>query len=191
MAFSESIKKEAKKRSHYKCCICGEPFLEVHHIKPQKDGGPDTLENAAPLCHGCHARYGGNPDFRKQIKEMRDFQWDTNRKKTEDPDIKRLSDQLDLISRSQRDMSDKFGEFKEAFINYHRSAAERLQSIHTYTELSAATGITLWKPELTKCPNCGEPLHETGPRPSEFGLVMFYRCDKCSKSYPGQEEWEG
>ena len=29
--------------------------MEVHHIKAKADGGPDTFENAIPLCFDCHA----------------------------------------------------------------------------------------------------------------------------------------
>jgi hypothetical protein len=30
------------------------PFLEVHHLKPLADGGPDTTDNAAACCPNCH-----------------------------------------------------------------------------------------------------------------------------------------
>ena len=46
--------------------------VEIHHIVPQKDGGPDDDDNAAPLCPGCHETHGGNPDRRKVIREARD-----------------------------------------------------------------------------------------------------------------------
>ncbi len=62
MAFSEPVKLEAKRRSHYTCVWCQgtEHFIEVHHITPQELGGPDTLENAAPLCPNCHTLLGNN-----------------------------------------------------------------------------------------------------------------------------------
>lgn len=31
-----------------------EPFLEVHHVIPLAEGGPDTVENARALCPNCH-----------------------------------------------------------------------------------------------------------------------------------------
>lgn len=34
----------------------GEPFLEVHHVRPLGEGGPDTTENAAACCPNCHRR---------------------------------------------------------------------------------------------------------------------------------------
>ena len=76
MAFSERVKRLARKKSHFRCCICHKEFVEVHHIVPQSEGGKDTLENAAPLCAGCHDLYGGNPEKRKRIREMRDRWWE-------------------------------------------------------------------------------------------------------------------
>ncbi len=75
MVFSEKIKLDAKEKAHFRCCICYKKFVEVHHITPQADGGSDLLENAAPLCASCHDLYGGNPEKRKQIKQMRDHLW--------------------------------------------------------------------------------------------------------------------
>lgn len=49
--------------------------MEVHHIHPEAQGGPNTLDNAAPLCGSCHGQYGGNPVLRKQMREMRDHWW--------------------------------------------------------------------------------------------------------------------
>src|SRR3990172_6098389 len=76
LTFSDSVKLEAKERSQFCCVVCHQPWVEVHHIIPQTHGGPDTLENAAPLCASCHQRYGGNPDLRKQLREMRDWGWE-------------------------------------------------------------------------------------------------------------------
>src|SRR3989338_8570386 len=75
MSFSEKIKLEAKRKSHFRCCVCRNAFVEVHHIVPESQGGSDELSNAAPLCASCHDLYGGNPDKRKQIKDMRDQWW--------------------------------------------------------------------------------------------------------------------
>ena len=75
MVFSEQTKLEAKRRSHFRCCICRMPFIEVHHIIPKSKRGGDNIKNAAPLCASCHDLYGGNPDKRKQIREMRDQWW--------------------------------------------------------------------------------------------------------------------
>lgn len=34
--------------------VNGDPFLEVHHVRPLGEGGPDTTENAAACCPNCH-----------------------------------------------------------------------------------------------------------------------------------------
>ena len=72
MAFSERTKKIVKQKACFRCAICHNPFVEIHHIIPREEGGHDTEDNAAPLCAACHDLYGGNPDKRKQIREMRD-----------------------------------------------------------------------------------------------------------------------
>ena len=34
----------------------GEPYLEVHHIKPLSEGGSDTKNNVMAICPNCHKR---------------------------------------------------------------------------------------------------------------------------------------
>jgi hypothetical protein len=72
MPFSESQKLRIKQRALFQCCMDQRTPVEIHHIVPQKDGGPDDDDNAAPLCPGCHETHGGNPDRRKVIREARD-----------------------------------------------------------------------------------------------------------------------
>lgn len=73
MAFSEQLKLEVKKKSHFRCCLCEKKLpLEIHHIIPQAEGGPDEIDNAAPLCNNCHDAWGDNPIKRKWIRETRD-----------------------------------------------------------------------------------------------------------------------
>lgn len=76
MSFTEKTKLEAKRKSHFRCCVCRHSFVEVHHIIPTSRGGSDDLDNAATLCASCHDLFGGNPDKRKQIREMRDQWWE-------------------------------------------------------------------------------------------------------------------
>ena len=42
----------------------GEPFLEVHHVRPLAEGGPDMVENAVACCPNCHRHlhYAGDRD---------------------------------------------------------------------------------------------------------------------------------
>jgi hypothetical protein len=73
MSFSEQLKLAVKKRAHFICCLCHALYVEIHHIIPESEGGPDTEDNAAPLCPSCHETYGANPEKRKFIREARDF----------------------------------------------------------------------------------------------------------------------
>ncbi|MDE2768398.1 MAG: HNH endonuclease [Chloroflexota bacterium] len=72
--FSRKTKTNVRKRAWFACCICRRISLslEVHHIRPETAGGSDLEENAAPLCASCHRSFGGNPDHRARIGEMRD-----------------------------------------------------------------------------------------------------------------------
>jgi 5-methylcytosine-specific restriction protein A len=48
----------------------GVEYLEVHHVRPLNEGGPDTIENACACCPNCHRRlhYGGDSlNLRRQI----------------------------------------------------------------------------------------------------------------------------
>lgn len=74
MAFSETTKKEVRRRAAYRCCMCErEVAPEIHHIIPVEEGGADDFDNAAPLCPNCHSNFGANPERRKIIKEKRDW----------------------------------------------------------------------------------------------------------------------
>ena len=72
VAFSESLKLRVRKRAHSQCCMCEAVGVDIHHVIPQKEGGPDTEENAAPLCPNCHRKYGDNRNARKLIRERRE-----------------------------------------------------------------------------------------------------------------------
>ncbi len=75
MPFSERVKYLAKSKSAFRCCVCHKPFVEIHHLIAKSEGGPSSLENAAPLCASCHDLYGGNPEKRKTLTQMRDHWW--------------------------------------------------------------------------------------------------------------------
>ena len=46
----------------------GEPYLEVHHVRPLGEGGPDTTDNAAACCPNCHRQLHLDP-IRDAIRE--------------------------------------------------------------------------------------------------------------------------
>jgi hypothetical protein len=74
MPFNERLKLSVKQKANFTCCWCQERRnkVDVHHIIPESQGGPDTEENSAPLCGSCHDLYGNNPDLRKEIRSRRD-----------------------------------------------------------------------------------------------------------------------
>ncbi len=39
----------------------GQPYLEVHHVRPLGEGGPDTIDNAAACCPNCHRQLHHDP----------------------------------------------------------------------------------------------------------------------------------
>jgi hypothetical protein len=87
MAFTDGLKLKVKRKAHFTCCLCKTIGIEVHHIIPQEENGPDTEENAAPLCPSCHETYGANPQKRKFIREARDFWYEICEKRyASDPD---------------------------------------------------------------------------------------------------------
>lgn len=77
MPFPETLKLLVRRRAHFRCCVCRSVGVEIHHIVPQEESGPDTEDNAAPLCPSCHELYGANPTKRKFIREARDFWFET------------------------------------------------------------------------------------------------------------------
>jgi hypothetical protein len=49
---------ELLKACHRRCCICHRfcgVKIETDHIIPAADGGPDTIDNAIPVCFECHS----------------------------------------------------------------------------------------------------------------------------------------
>ena len=147
MPFPEPIKLEAKRRASFSCVVCKQPFVEVHHITPEAQGGPNTLDNAAPLCGSCHDLFGGNHDKRKQIREMRDFWWEVCEKSNANPDVVALNQKLDAIQTSvhsnQISQTQVLTEIKDAFIGFHNKVQAHISSSGTLTELSHATGSSI------------------------------------------------
>lgn len=50
----------------------GEPYLEVHHVRPLAEGGPDTVDNAVACCPNCHRHLhhgSGREKFRQSLLE--------------------------------------------------------------------------------------------------------------------------
>lgn len=123
MAFSEKTKLAVKRNAHFSCCVCHRTGqVEVHHIIPQEENGPDTEENAAPLCPSCHELYGANRLKRKAITEMRDFWYEHCRMQT--PSTEKLEEIAARVreTATKEDLSNaieqiaEFGRFKRSVL---------------------------------------------------------------------------
>lgn len=98
MGFSESVKLKVKHLSAFRCCRCESLGVQVHHIIPEAEGGPDTLDNAAPLCPSCHSYFGANPAIRKEIRQKRDWYGVVERKYgTVSPELQKLEEKIDTL----------------------------------------------------------------------------------------------
>ena len=82
--FSREIKEDILVKSGRCCCVCHKFCgikIEVHHVKPQADGGLDTFDNCIALCFDCHAEVEsynpkhpkGNRFTEKELKRHRDM----------------------------------------------------------------------------------------------------------------------
>jgi HNH endonuclease len=98
MSFSESLKSTVRKRAHFCCCLCHDLGVEIHHIVPQAEGGSDDEENAAPLCPSCHEKYGGNPEKRKFIREVRDFRYEMCENKFNTKQLNDIAEKLQHLA---------------------------------------------------------------------------------------------
>ena len=153
MVFSEKIKNLAKQKAHYTCVWCQrmDIFLDVHHMIPQEEGGPDDLDNAAPLCPNCHTMAGANPNLRKELRHRRNFWWDEC-SKTQAPviiaSLGPLQEQIDHL-RARQDAQDEnyrreFAEVKAVVQQVVDTRADEISSANTVTELiQGSTGTTL------------------------------------------------
>lgn len=64
--YDKIVSEYAKRNANGLCQLCGlpapfsghdgEPYLEIHHIVPLKEGGTDTVDNVAALCPNCHRK---------------------------------------------------------------------------------------------------------------------------------------
>lgn len=86
MPFTDVIKEESLVRSRRSCCICNDfvgRYTNVHHIIPEAQGGPSTIDNAIVLCLRCHGEVGhynpkhpiGNKYTPNELIRLRDEWW--------------------------------------------------------------------------------------------------------------------
>lgn len=59
---------------HRRCCICHRfcgVKIETDHMQPNADGGPDTIDNAIPVCFDCHAEIHSYNDQHPRGRKFR------------------------------------------------------------------------------------------------------------------------
>jgi len=127
--FPESVKELVRRKAHFKCCRCHEIGVEVHHIIPQKNGGSNDFDNAAPLCAKCHDDFGDNPTKRKTIKEMRDWWYEECEKKyrtivqlVEKPVPRKFKKQIPIVFFCQKNPVDIHWNWPNDFWHYYYTA---------------------------------------------------------------------
>ena len=121
MAFDEALKRNVRLKAAYRCCWC-ERFgmIEVHHIVPQAEGGPDDEDNAAPLCPTCHELYGDNPRLRKRMRGRRDWWFQVAAKKYPygNDEIRRSVEAVDAELLDAKDHPDSMRNLRLAIETY-------------------------------------------------------------------------
>lgn len=75
-----AVKAWVLRSSKGRCASCGSPapfsadddlpFLEVHHVIPLADGGPDTITNAVAVCPNCHRAFHLAKDRKRRIATL-------------------------------------------------------------------------------------------------------------------------
>ncbi len=206
MAFPEAVKLEVKTRAHFRCCKCEGGPIQVHHIVRKADGGPDTIDNAAPLCPSCHDWFGDNPVLKKTIREMRDAWYERCRKRDEAGIVKmeeineallkqdgriekKLDEKVESLQAEIERLRADLGSLKEApGIVGNATLEARVKGLETSAtaisgELLSTTAyfnVPKWE-----CPKCGSHDLE-----SHNGFILgtgqsesWYECKACGNKW--------
>lgn len=161
MPFTEAIKLEAKQKAHFACVACHEAFVEVHHILPQADGGSDDLDNAAPLCARCHDLVGGNPEKRKQIRQMRDFWYEIC--ETQNLPSSKLNQDIDEIKTHQHEQGALLSGVKSLLEKFYAQQTSQIANATTAQQVANVSGVYIAN-QSENVPNVPQP----GSWPSRY-----------------------
>ena len=162
MPFSEELKKEVRHKSSFRCCRCQSIDVEIHHILPQKNGGSDLIDNAAPLCPNCHTAFGDNSEKRKIIREMRDSWYSRVEIMYQPRDFVLLED----ISNKVMDIRSHTLGIEELQASLKRFADKRISEVTVENAINSVSSIvsSVSMPSATKL---GESVYAN------------FRCRKC------------
>jgi hypothetical protein len=113
------------------------------HIIPQAAGGSDDLENAAPLCSSCHDLFGGNPDKRKQIREMRDLWYELCETRFRDSPTLKLAEAVEDIKGRQHEQGALLSEIKGLLRAFYNDQSQNVMAASTTSQLASLSGIPI------------------------------------------------
>lgn len=180
MAFPESVRREARRLANYRCVVCQMPWVEVHHIIPEAQGGPDTLDNAAPLCATCHHVCGGNPELRKQLREMRDHWWgrcEETKHVTHDAGLAEKVDcLLTQVTLGQKKTDDALGEVKNLVVQNLNMTAQQV--------LASGSVMDVFTAVRTLGSGVPPPTANNQPYPPRLARGEAYRFEPLSPNPP-------
>lgn len=179
MPFSEKIKKQVKEDAAFQCCRCKNIGIEVHHIKPEGQGGHNTLDNAAPLCPTCHDWFGDNPSKRKEIKHMRDWWYEKCKKMYSKQEVRsfgKIDSKLEEIKNGQ---SKGVTELKEILKNMSNKAIDYMSSTTASATASTIVSSIDIARSITVDP---EPINEVISRVSLYDEKLHF-CSSCGFGY--------
>ena len=178
MPFNEQLKLVVKRRAHFMCCLCHFPYVEVHHIVPEEEGGPNAESNAAPLCPYCHETFGSNPTKRKYIKQACDSWYEICEKRySSDPDrLDEIATQLKQAA-TKEDLNNAVNNiaalFRDIVANPRTSPVEATEEL---SDVSATMSLALTSEN--RCYRCGF----TWKYKSKSKKMPFV-CPRCKSPY--------
>jgi hypothetical protein len=166
MPFSEQTKLEVKQKAAFRCCRCQSIGVDVHHIKPEKDGGANDISNAAPLCPSCHDYFGDNPSKQKEIVQMRDYWYSVVDKKWQSTGVESVTlSQIDakLSNIQNQDLSELKSMLKvvsDRLISSMTAGTATVTTSGIINTVAASTGVGAATPGYPglRCKNCGTPI---------------------------------
>lgn len=192
MGFNEQQKLIVKRRAHFRCCLCHSIYIEVHHIIPEEEGGPNSEDNAAPLCPYCHETLGSNPTKRKFIKQARDDWYEICEKRyLSDPErLDKIATQLKKAA-TKEDLNNAVNKitdlFRDIVANPHTSPVEATEELSDVTASMSVAIIEksrcyrcgyIWESKSKKspaiCPRCKSPYWDR-PRRKREDNIKGYR----------------
>jgi hypothetical protein len=149
--------------------------VQVHHITPPEESGSDEIDNAAPLCAGCHDKYGHDPTKRKQIREMRDQWYGICETMYKDPQIKIIVVNTANIYDSKKRLEQKKGEDMSVNLEIQKSLSEiysaalnRFRTSKNYDDIAVTSGYVATAstavnapPSEKLCGSCGRTVSIT------------------------------